>query len=85
MPDPRPSQRFFSRSDNLAFARAGIPAHTLSSFDLHADYHRPSDQVEKVDFEHMTELVRGAARAVRVLADGASPRWLPGGQPQPPQ
>ena len=41
--DPRPAQHFFERSDNIAFAERGIPAHTLSTFNLHADYHQPSD------------------------------------------
>jgi hypothetical protein len=64
VPDPRPEQNFFMRSDNIAFARAGIPAHTLSSFNLHTDYHRPSDTADRVDYEHMTEVIRAAARAV---------------------
>ena len=36
---PRPDQHFFERSDNIAFARRGIPAHTLSSYNMHHDYH----------------------------------------------
>lgn len=79
--DPRPDQRFFERSDNIAFARRGIPAHTLSSFNLHADYHRPSDELERVDLTHMTDVIRAAAGAVRLLADGPAPVWHPGGQP----
>lgn len=79
--DPRPSQNFFERSDNIAFARLGMVAHTLSSFNLHGDYHQPSDDVTKVDFEHMARLVDGAARAVWVLANGPVPVWNAGGQP----
>ena len=77
--DPRPDQDFFYRSDNIAFARLGIPAHTLSSFSLHADYHRPSDEVELVDFRHMAALVDAAVEAVRFLADGPRPEWKEGG------
>jgi len=40
-PDARPAQSFFTRSDNIGFARRGIVAHTLSTFNLHTDYHRP--------------------------------------------
>jgi len=79
--DPRPNEHFFERSDNIAFALRGIPAHTLSSFNLHADYHQPSDDVSRVDFPHMAMVIDAAARAVRMLADGASPRWNPGGRP----
>ena len=79
--DPRPSQNFFQRSDNIAFARLGIVAHTWSSFNLHTDYHRPSDDVARVDFDHMAKLVDGAARAVWILANGPVPVWNPDGQP----
>ena len=83
VPDPRPDQHFFERSDNIAFARLGIPAHTLSSFNLHQDYHQPSDEVGKVDFAHMTSVILAATDAVRVLANGPTPAWHPGGRPAP--
>jgi Zn-dependent M28 family amino/carboxypeptidase len=81
VPDPRPSQNFFMRSDNIAFARLGIPAHTLSSYNLHQDYHRPSDEAEAIDIPHMTAVIRAAADMVRQLADGPRPEWHPGGRP----
>lgn len=79
--DPRPEQNFFERSDNIAFARRGIPAHTLSSYNMHEDYHTPDDEVERVDFPHMTAVIDAAARAVRLIADGPAPTWIPGRQP----
>jgi hypothetical protein len=82
--DMRPSQSFFSRSDNVAFARMGIPAHTLSSFNLHTDYHRATDDVSKVDFNHMSELINISARAVWVLTEAPAPRWFNGMRPCPP-
>lgn len=84
VPDPRPEQRFFFRSDNLPFAQAGIPAHTLSSYNLHADYHRPSDEVDAMDFDHMAALTEAAIAMVREMAQGERPAWLPGGQPEAP-
>jgi hypothetical protein len=81
VPDRRLSMQFFMRSDNIAFARRGIPAHTLSSYNLHSDYHQPSDDVSHVDFEHMTRLIDAAVRAVRLLADGPAPVWNEGGRP----
>jgi hypothetical protein len=80
VPDPRPEMRFFFRSDNLPFARAGIPAHTLSSFGLHTDYHRPTDEIDRVDFDHMAALVDAALEAVRFLASGDRPQWKEGGR-----
>jgi len=82
IPDPRPEQHFFERSDNYAFARRGIVAHTLSTYDLYADYHRPSDEVRFVNPAHMTQVINAAARAVRLLADGPAPQWAPGGRPE---
>jgi hypothetical protein len=59
---------------------AGIPAHTLSSYNLHTDYHEPSDEVERIDFDHMTAVVDAALQAVRMLTDGPTPEWKPGGR-----
>jgi hypothetical protein len=83
VPDKRLDQNFFQRSDNIAFAQVGIPAHTLSSFNLHTDYHRPSDDVAKVDAEHMATVINAAVKAVRLLSDGPKPTWKPGGRPAP--
>ena len=83
VPDPYPGQNFFFRSDNVAFAYRGVPAHTLSSYNLHDDYHRPSDEVDAVDFEHMTAAVETVILAVRALADAPeAPRWNEGGAPR---
>ena len=79
IPDPRPEMNFFFRSDNVAFAIEGIPAHTLSSYNMHEDYHQPSDEVEEIDFAHMAALVDAAVEAVRFLADGPTPEWKEGG------
>lgn len=83
-PDPRPDQHFFERSDNIAFAMRGIVAQTLSSYGMHQDYHRPSDEVETLDLAHMEAATRSALAAVRRVTDGEfKPRWLPGGRPEP--
>ncbi|MFL5577260.1 MAG: M20/M25/M40 family metallo-hydrolase [Gemmatimonadaceae bacterium] len=79
--DPYPDQHFFERSDNIAFARRGIPAHTLSSYDLHADYHTPFDDAARADPAHMAGVISAATRAVRLLADGPKPEWKEGGRP----
>jgi hypothetical protein len=81
VPDPYPAQQFFLRSDNIAFARRGVIAHTLSSYGMHADYHTVDDEVDRVDFEHMTAVVNLIARAVRIVADGPKLEWKPGGKP----
>ena len=81
VPDKRLDQQFFQRSDNIAFAQAGIPAHTLSSFNLHTDYHLPSDDISHVDFDHMAAVINAGAKAARLLSDEPKPEWKPGGRP----
>ena len=82
--DPRPAEQFFERSDNFAFAERGIVAQTLSSYNLHTDYHRPSDEAARTDPAHIAAVIQAAARAVRLLADGPRLEWKPGGRPEPP-
>lgn len=81
--DPRPGQSFFTRSDNAAFARIGIPAHSLSSYNLITPYHSPKDEPSVMNVTHMARVIEATARAVRLLADGPKPAWHPGGQPEP--
>ena len=69
------------RSDNIVFALRGIPAHTLSSYNMHRDYHQPGDQVDRIDAEHLARAAAVVSRAVRLLADGDPPEWRPGRQP----
>ena len=80
--DPHPDQRFFQRSDNIVLARKGIVAHTVSSFGLHADYHRPSDDLAHIDFEHMTDAIKSMVEPIRWLVNSSfKPEWNKGGRP----
>lgn len=48
--DPWPEENFYYRSDHYNFIKRGVPA--LFFFNgPHADYHRASDQVDKIDAE----------------------------------
>lgn len=51
-----PNQYYF-RSDHYNFAKNGIPAIFFFS-GVHKDYHRPSDTVEKINFEKMTGITK---------------------------
>ncbi len=46
--DPNDPERLFTRSDHYAFARKGVPA-VFYFGGLHDDYHRPTDDVEKIE------------------------------------
>ena len=80
--DPHPDQNFFQRSDNIQLARRGVIAQTVSSFGLHTDYHRASDEVKTIDFPHMTDSIRSMLKPVLWLANSHfRPKWLPGKKP----
>ncbi len=72
-----PREGFFFRSDHFNFARKGIPA--LFFFNgVHDDYHRPSDEVDKIMFGKAARISRLIFEVALALANGAeSPRWDP--------
>ncbi|HKU73707.1 MAG TPA: M20/M25/M40 family metallo-hydrolase [Pyrinomonadaceae bacterium] len=80
--DPHPEQNFFQRSDNYPLALRGVIAHTISSFGLHTDYHRVSDEVGKIDFPFMTRSLNSLVKPIQWFANSNfRPTWLPGKQP----
>jgi hypothetical protein len=80
--DPHPEQNFFQRSDNYTLAVRGVVAHTVSSFGLHTDYHRPSDEIDKIDFAFMTRSLNSMVGPIQWLSDARfRPSWLPGHAP----
>lgn len=46
--------QFYRRSDHWNFGRLGVPFAFFFN-GVHADYHRPSDEVDKIDFEALTK------------------------------
>lgn len=67
---------YFERSDNFAFARAGIPAHTLAVAADYADYHKVSDEWQKIDYANMANVDRAIALGLLQLAsDAPPPKW----------
>lgn len=77
--DPRPQLRLFQRSDNIVFVREGIVGQTLSTGGDNPNYHRVTDEVDTLDFDHLTGCAELALRAARALADGSvTPEWREG-------
>jgi hypothetical protein len=79
-PDPYPAYDLFYRSDNAALARLGVPAHSISTtpIDVDPDYHRTSDEVETLDFDHLASIVRAIARGAEpIVAGRATPTRIP--------
>ena len=69
--EPNEEKQLFERSDNYPFARKGVPAHTImTSDDDDRCYHLPCDDVEKIDVENMTAIVRAIALACETIVSG---------------
>ncbi len=68
--------RLFAASDNYSFVKKGIVAHSISAGSLHADYHKPSDEVDLLDIPHMTNVIRALRHAVLDFANREErPAW----------
>lgn len=63
------SEMLYTRSDNVSFVRRGVIAHSISAGSLHADYHQPSDEWQKLDIPHMTNVIRGTFAGILHLAN----------------
>jgi Zn-dependent M28 family amino/carboxypeptidase len=56
--DPNDKERIYFRSDHYNFARKGVPILFFYDGMLKADYHKPTDTVEKINFELYEKRVR---------------------------
>lgn len=66
--DPKDPNRFYYRSDHYNFARKGVPI--IFYFNgVHKDYHRPSDTVDKINFDVMEKRVRLIFNTAWVIAN----------------
>lgn len=55
--DPNDPERIYYRSDHFNFAKKGVPV--MFYFDgIHKDYHKPSDTVDKINFDLMLKRVQ---------------------------
>lgn len=55
--DPKDPNRFYYRSDHFNFAKNGVPV--IFYFNgVHADYHKPTDTIDKINFDVMTKRVK---------------------------
>jgi hypothetical protein len=79
-PDPDPSEQVFFRSDHFSFARRGIPAIFFTTW-LHADYHQPSDRVERIDADKVARVAQLVYHLTDAIATNQDvPEWTPAGR-----
>lgn len=66
--EPNDPQRLFYRSDHFNYARKGIPI--IFYFDgIHENYHQPSDEVSRIDFDKMEKVTRTVFATLWELAN----------------
>ncbi len=72
-----PAESFYTRSDHYSFARRGVPI--LFFFNgTHEDYHKPSDEPEKIDAEKAARIGRLLFYlGLEVANRPERPRWNP--------
>lgn len=66
--DPADPERIYERSDHYQYALKGIPVAFFFS-GLHEDYHRPSDEVERIDFVKLQKIARTVLAVSWALAN----------------
>lgn len=83
--DPAREQGLFDRSDNVNFARKGVPAPTFSmgfrAFDeqIFKYYHQQSDNPESLDYDYLYKFFSAYVLSCRLIAnDTDTPFWVEG-------
>jgi Zn-dependent M28 family amino/carboxypeptidase len=66
--DRADSNRFYYRSDHYNFAKNGIPSVFLFS-GVHDDYHKATDEVDKIEFDILAKRTQLAFTIVWELAN----------------
>jgi len=66
--DRNDPNRFYYRSDHYNFAKNGIPS-VFFFTGTHADYHKPGDKVEKIEFDALTKRTQLAFAVVWEIAN----------------
>ena len=75
MEDAAPEQGLFDRSDNVNFAKKGIPAPTFSlgftAFDdeITKYYHQPGDEPQTLDYAYLTKFFQSYVYACRLIGN----------------
>ncbi|MBK6266781.1 M28 family peptidase [Marivirga sp. S37H4] len=83
--DPAGEQGLFDRSDNVNFAKKGIPAPTFSlgftAFDAEIGkyYHQQADNPETMDYDYLEKFFSAFVLSARLIAnDSETPFWTEG-------
>ena len=85
MGDRIPDQNYYERSDQVSFAKKGVPAinfkMSMEAFDerISKYYHRPSDEFHTVDLEYIHKYWKAYIRAAELIGNWKkTPYWIEG-------
>ncbi|MDF9800331.1 hypothetical protein OKW21_005594 [Catalinimonas alkaloidigena] len=85
IPDPVPEQNLFDRSDNVNFAKLGVPAVTLApgitAFDaeIMKYYHQLADEADSMNFDYVEKVCEAFVIAADKIANAEqNPFWKEG-------
>ena len=83
--DPAPEQGLYDRSDNVSFAKKGIPAPTFSlgftAFDdeINKYYHKAGDHIGSLDLDYVTLYWKAFILAAENIGNSQTkPLWVSG-------
>ncbi len=83
--DPAPEQNLFDRSDNVNFAKKGVPSPTYSmgfnAFDeeINKYYHQVTDNPDTMDYDYLEKFFKSYVLSSRLIAnDPKTPFWTEG-------
>lgn len=83
--DPAPEQGLFDRSDNVHFAKKGIPSPTFSlgftafNGEVTKYYHRPGDEADTLDYDYLVKFFGAYVLSGRNIANNPNvPFWTIG-------
>jgi len=68
---PTHPEHIYERSDHISYARKGIPI-VFFTTGLHDDYHKPSDEPGKIDYEKLSRVARLIRDAATAVANSSS-------------
>jgi Peptidase family M28 len=73
--DPAPEQNLYERSDNISFAKMGIPAIdfapgiTAMDEEVFKYYHQAADNADSIDYDYLLKFCQAYTMAARLIAD----------------
>ncbi|MEQ8553300.1 MAG: M28 family peptidase [Cyclobacteriaceae bacterium] len=82
--DQVPEENLYERSDNVSFAKKGVPAisfdpgYTAMDDEIKKYYHQPGDEPQTIDYEYLSKYCKAYIYAVYLLTEMDTFKWTEG-------